>query len=71
MLAQDVFLVCHLRFIANRPLGIDLGLEDFPRVSALIERLEARQSFRENPILWWEPGVVGYTDDERKPVYKT
>jgi glutathione S-transferase len=69
--AQDIFLACHLGFIANRPIGLDPDIEKHPKISALVTRMEARDSFSENPILWWEPGVVGYAEDGRTPVYKT
>lgn len=67
--AQDIFLACHLGFIANRPLGLDPKLENHPRIRELVDRLEARPSFAANPILWWEPGVVGYAEDGRTPVF--
>ena len=69
--AQDIFLTCHLGFIANRPIGLDPEMKKHPKISALVARLESRNSFSENPILWWEPGVVGYAEDGRTPVYKT
>ena len=69
--AQDIFLACHLGFIANRPIGLDPGLDDHPRIKALLARLAQRPSFTANPILWWEPGVVGYAADGRTPVYDT
>jgi hypothetical protein len=31
-----------------------------PKMAALQDRLQARPSFIQNPILWWEQGVVGY-----------
>lgn len=67
--AQDVFLACHLGFIANRPLGIDPALSRRSRISSLVERMNVRASFRANPILWWEPGVIGYADDGCTPIY--
>ena len=27
------------------------------------ERLDERDSFKANPIWWWEPGIVGYKPD--------
>lgn len=66
--AQDVFLVCHLDFIANRPIDIACDLAACPRISALLERLRTRHSFVSNPIRWWEPGVTGYRTDGT-PVY--
>lgn len=61
--AQDIFLTCHLRFIANRPLELDVRLEAHPKIRALVERMESRASFRNNPVRWWEPGIVGYEAD--------
>ena len=66
---QDIFLTCHLGFIANRPIGLDSRLEKFPNIKAMVDRLEARESFKDNPILWWEPGEVGYADDGKTPIY--
>ena len=66
---QDIFLACHLSFIANRPLGLDCELEKFPKIEALVARMEARPSFTENPILWWDPKVIGYADDGVTPLY--
>lgn len=60
---QEVFLVCHLSFAANRPLGLDTDWSRWPGIAARVERLEARRSFRDNPICWWEPGVTGYAPD--------
>jgi glutathione S-transferase len=67
--AQDVFLACHLRFAMNRPLGLDLQMHLFPKVNALLGRLDLRESFRRNPIPWWEPGVAGYESDGMTPIY--
>jgi glutathione S-transferase len=60
---QDIFLTCHLRFIANRPLDLDIRLDAHPRTRTLVNALEDRASFRNNPVLWWEPGIVGYEAD--------
>jgi len=60
---QDIFLASHVRFVQNRPLDVDLGLARYPRIAALLERLDARPSFQANPIRWWEPGVTGYAAD--------
>ncbi len=68
---QDIFLTCHLSFIANRPIGIDPDLDRYPKVKAMVTRMEERASFQENPILWWEPGVIGYADDRKTPLYDT
>ena len=68
---QDIFLTCHLGFIANRPIGLDPDLNRYPKVKAMVTRVEERASFQENPILWWEPGVIGYADDGKTPLYET
>ena len=68
---QDIFLTCHLSFIANRPIGIDPDLDRYPKVEAMVTRMEERASFQENPILWWEPGVIGYAVDGKTPLYET
>jgi len=60
---QDIFLACHVRFVQARPLGLKLKLESYPRINALLDRLDNRPSFRANPIWWWEPGVIGYEPD--------
>ena len=65
--AQDIFLVCHLEFIVNRPLGLDPALARFPSIEALIRRLRDRASFQNNPILWWEPEVTSKAMDSRTP----
>lgn len=57
---QDIFLAAHVRFVEARPLGIDLELPRYPKLAALLDRLDDRNSFKANPVLWWEPGVVGY-----------
>jgi glutathione S-transferase len=57
---QDIFLAAHVRFVQARPLGIELGLDQYEKVASLIDRLDERTSFKANPIWWWEPGVVGY-----------
>ena len=67
---QDVFLACHVRFIENRPIGLDPDLASFPKIAALLDRLDGRESFRRSPILWWEPGVIGYGEDGKTPIYK-
>lgn len=66
---QDIFLASHVRFVQARPLGIDLSLSRYPKISGLLERLDQRDSLRANPIWWWEPDVVGYEDDGT-PVFK-
>ncbi len=60
---HDIFLAAHVRLIQERPLGVDVGLDRFPRIAALLERLDERDSFRANPIWWREPGVTGYAPD--------
>ena len=60
---QDIFLAAHVRFVEARPLGMELRLGDHPKLAALLDRLDARDSFRANPIWLWEPGVTGYTPD--------
>ena len=67
---QDIALGCHFGYILNRPIGIDPKLENFPKIQSLLECLNKRESFRNNPILWWEPGVVGYAEDGVTPIYK-
>ena len=66
---QDIFLACWIRFIENRPLDLDLKLEDHPKIESLLGRVDQRDSFKNNPILWWEPGVIGYADDGKTPIY--
>jgi len=66
---QDVFLACHVRFVQARPLGVDLALPRYEKVSALLEGLDQRASFRANPVWWWEPGVTGYEKDGT-PIYR-
>ena len=60
---QDIFLACHLRFAENRPIGLDPRTAGHPRIAGLLARLDARPSFRANPIRWWEPGITGYQAD--------
>ncbi len=67
--AQDIFFACHIDFVLNRPLGLDPMIENFPKLSELVARLRERKSFESNPILWWEPGVIGYGPNN-EPVYK-
>ncbi|GAF77299.1 unnamed protein product, partial [marine sediment metagenome] len=68
---QDIFLSCHLGFIANRPIGLDPQLEKYPKIAAVVARTHERGSFSSNPILWWDPGVVGYAEDDKTPIYET
>lgn len=67
---QDIALGCHFGYIRNRPIGIDPQLDRFPKIEKLLNRLNERDSFKNNPILWWEPGVIGYAKDGVTPVYK-
>jgi glutathione S-transferase len=66
---QDIFLACYLRFAEKRPLGLDLRLDRFPKISALLGRLDERTSFRRNPIRWWDPDVIAYAEDGLTPLY--
>lgn len=66
---QDVFLTCHIDFTQNRPIDLDVSLDDAPKIQALINRVRSRESLKNNPIYWWEPGVIGYEDDGT-PVYQ-
>lgn len=38
-------------------------LDRFPRIAALLERLDERDSFKANLIWWWEPGITGFEPD--------
>jgi glutathione S-transferase len=67
---QDIALGCHFGYIMNRPIGVDPHLNKFPRIESLVNRLNERKSFRNNPVLYWEPGVIGYAEDGVTPVYK-
>src|SRR5262249_1438947 len=42
---QDIFLACHLRFAENRPIGVDPQLASYPKIAALLDRLDRRRSF--------------------------
>lgn len=61
--AQDIFLVCHIDFVRARPLGIELDFDHRPGIRKLVQTLNGRTSFRDNPIWWWEPGVIGHKAD--------
>jgi glutathione S-transferase len=65
---QDIFLACHVRFAENRPIGVDPRTASYPKIAALLARLDLRASFRANPVRWWEPGVSGYEPDGT-PIY--
>jgi glutathione S-transferase len=67
---QDIAFGCHIGYILNRPIGINPNIEQFPRIQSLLNSLNERKSFLNNPILWWEPGVIGYDDDGITPIYK-
>lgn len=58
---QDIFLAAHVRFIQARPLGIELDMARYPKIERLLERLDARPSFKAAPIWWWDPDVVAYS----------
>ena len=58
--AQDVLLAVMIMFMENRPLRLTWRAPHRRKTAALHERLQSRPSFKQNPILWWEPGVVGY-----------
>ncbi len=66
---QDIFLAAHVRFVQARPLGIDLGLQHYPRLEGLLDALDNRKSFKVNPVWWWEPGIVAYEPDGT-PIFK-
>jgi glutathione S-transferase len=61
--AQDVLLACWCQFIERRPVGLTWKAPHRPKMEALVARLEKRPSFRQEPALWWEPGVT-YADPE-------
>jgi len=65
---QDIFFAAHVGFVQARPLGIDLGLHQYSKLEKLLARMNDRNSFKANPVWWWEPGVVGYEPDGT-PVY--
>lgn len=58
--AQDVLLGVMIMFMENRPLRLTWRSPERRKMAALHERLQSRLSFARNPVLWWEPGVVGY-----------
>ena len=58
--AQDVLLAVMLMFMENRPLRLAWRSQQRPKIESLHDRLQSRPSFLQNPILWWEPGVIGY-----------
>lgn len=66
---QDIFLAAHVRFVQARPLRIDLDIQKYPKLEELLDRLDDRNSFKSNPVWWWEPGVVGYQPDGT-PIYQ-
>ena len=68
--AQDIFFACHIDFILNRPLGLNPMIENYPKLAELVARLRQRKSFESNPILWWEPGVIGY-ESNNDPIYES
>jgi glutathione S-transferase len=60
---QDVLLACWCQFIERRPVSLTWQAEHRPKVEALVSRLQDRPAFRQEPALWWEPGVT-YADPE-------
>jgi len=62
--AQDVLLACWCQFIERRPLRLTWRAGHRPKIEALIARLESRPSFRQEPALWWEPGVTYSSPEE-------
>ena len=60
---QDIFLECHLAFADKRPIGVTFDYAERPKIAALRQRLQARESFVANPIWWWDPTVTGYEAD--------
>lgn len=60
---QDVCLAVWLDFIDNRPIDLSWRSKSRPRSQRLNERMKARDSFRANPVWYWEPGVTGYLED--------
>lgn len=65
---QDIFLACHIRFVQARPLRVDLNIPRYEKISILVNKLDQRQSFKSNPIWWWDPDVTGY-DPDGTPTY--
>ena len=65
--AQDVLLGVWIMFMEKRPPRLEWRSDARPRVAALYRRLQSRRAFQNNPILWWEPGVVGYEGET--PIY--
>jgi glutathione S-transferase len=61
--AQDVLLGVMIMFMEKRPLRLSWRSRERRKMAALHARLQSRPSFIENPILWWEPGVVSYDGD--------
>jgi glutathione S-transferase len=53
-------LAAMIMFLENRPLRLTWRAPHRRKTAALHDRLQSRPSFLQNPILWWEPGVVGY-----------
>ncbi len=65
--AQDLLLGVWIMFMEKRPLRLEWRSDARPRIAALYRRLQSRRTFQNNPILWWEPGVVGYEGET--PIY--
>jgi glutathione S-transferase len=55
---QDVLLAAWCQFIERRPIDLTWQAPGRPKTAALIQRLAARASFAQEPVLWWEPGVT-------------
>ena len=53
---QDILLAVPLTFIDKRPIGLDWRSDERPKISALVERLEARPSFLETAPASWGYG---------------
>lgn len=65
---QDILLASGVRFAEARPIGVEFAWSQYPRIAALLERLDQRPSFKANPIWWWDADVVGY-EPSGEPLY--
>ncbi|HEX2554878.1 MAG TPA: glutathione S-transferase [Microvirga sp.] len=61
---QDVMLTAWCEFIERRPLRLTWRAAHRPKLEALVRRLRERPSFRQEPVLWWEPGVTYASPEE-------
>lgn len=68
---QDIAPGRHLGKIMNGRIEIDPQLEKFSEIDKLLSRIDQRQSFNNNPVLRWEPGVIGNAEDGVTAVYKS